>query len=268
MLSRPKLGVCSWIFGAVPLAEVVQTIAALDYDGIELQGAMSRYSAAEAKQLVRDHNLSVFAVSPENVDLMAEDKAVRKQALSHYLALLDFAVAVESPLLLVRGMKGRIRPYSSKDEEVRLLETAVAQLAEEAKQRNLKLGIEVLNRYESHLINTGEEAVAFVERIGQENVGIVLNAFHMSIEEQDAATTIRKVGDKLALYFMADSNRQAIGHGHTKLGADLWGMEDIGYDGPIIMEFLPPKSDPFAPQHDENAQQLLKTYLRESRSWF
>ena len=268
MLSRPKLGVCSWIFGDAPLADVVQTIAQLDYDGIELQGALSRYSAAEAKQLRQAHDLDVFAVSPENVDLTAAETAVREQALSHYLALLDFAVEVESPLLIVRGMKGRIRPYSSKDEEVGLLETAVAQLAEEAKQRNLKLGIEVLNRYESHLINTGEEAINFVERVGQDNVGIVLNAFHMSIEEQDAATTIRKVGDKLALYFMADSNRQAIGRGHTKLGADLWGMEDIGYGGPVIMEFLPPGSDPFAPQHDEDAQQLLKTYLQESRSWF
>ena len=268
MLSRPKLGVSSWIFGDVPLSNIVKTIAELDYDGVELQADFSRYASEEAKQLVDDSNLTVFAVSPENVDLTAEDKSVREQALSHYLKLLDFAVAVESPLLIVRGMKGRIRPYSSKDEEMGLLETAVAQLAEEAKQRNLKLGIEVLNRYESHLLNTGEEAINFVERVGQDNVGIVLNAFHMSIEEQDAATTIRKVGDKLALYFMADSNRQAIGRGHTKLGADLWGMEDIGYDGPVIMEFLPPNSDPFAPQHDEDAQQLLKTYLQESRSWF
>ena len=268
MLSRPKLGVCSWIFGDVPLAKVVKTIADLDYDGVELRGNLTNYSGAEAKQLIKDAGLDVFVVSPEDVDLAAKDTAVRHEAYSYYLRLLDFATEVESPLVIVRGMKGRIRPFTSKSEETGLLETAVANLSAEAQQRNLKLAVEVLNRYESHLINTGAEALDFVAQVEQDNVGILLNSFHMSIEEQDAATTIRKVGDKLALYFMADSNRQAIGRGHTKLGGDLWGMEDIGYDGPVIMEFLPPNSDPFMPNHDGAAMQLLETYLQESRSWF
>ncbi len=268
MLSRPKLGVCSWIFGDIPLSKIGPMVADLEYDGIVLLGALGRYSGGEAKQILQDCGLQLFAVSPQNVDLVAENTAVREDALSYYMRLLDFAVEVGSSLVVVRGMKGRIRPYSSKQKERGLLETAVDKIATAAQQRNLRLAVEVLNRYESHLLNTGAEAVEFVENVGQENVGILLNAFHMSIEEQDAAATIRQVGDKLALYCMADSNRQAIGRGHTKLGNDLWGMEDVGYTGPIIMECLPPHSDPFAPQHDQPTQQLLELYLQESRSWF
>jgi sugar phosphate isomerase/epimerase len=268
MLSRPELGVCSWIFGAMPVADVAQRVADLNYDGMVLQADLQAVAGAEARQILQDCNLKLFAVMPENVDLAASESAERETAVSHYIHLLDFAVEAGAPLVLVRGMKGRIRPYTTLAEELGLLETAVAQIAVEAQERGLKVAIEVLNRYESHLLNTGAEAIAFVQRLAQENVGIALNAFHMSIEEQDAATTIRKVGDKLALYCMADSNRQAIGRGHTKLGADLWGMEDIGYAGPIVMECLPPGTDPFAPQHDAESLALLETYLRESRSWF
>lgn len=268
MLSRPELGVCSWIFGAMPLVDVAQKIADLNYDGVVLQADLQAVTGAEARRILQGHNLKLFAVMPENVDLAAQERAVRETAVSYYSRLLDFAVEAGAPLVLVRGMKGRIRPYTTVAEELGLLETAVSQIAVEAQERGLKTAVEVLNRYESHLLNTGAEAIAFVERIGQANVGIALNAFHMSIEEQDAATTIRKVGDKLALYCMADSNRQAIGRGHTKLGADLWGMEDIGYAGPVVMECLPPGADPFAPQHDAESLALLETYLRESRSWF
>lgn len=268
MLSRPELGVCTWIFGDRPLANIAQTIAELNYDGVVLQADLQRVSGVEARQILQARNLKLFAVMPENVDLAAQESAARETAVSHYLHLLDFAVEAGAPRVIVRGMKGRIRPYTTVAEELGLLETAVSQIAIAAQERDLKTAVEVLNRYESHLLNTGAEALAFVERIGQENVGIALNAFHMSIEEQDAATTIRKVGDKLALYCMADSNRQAIGRGHTKLGADLWGMEDIGYAGPIVMECLPPGVDQFAPQHDAESLGLLETYLRESRSWF
>ncbi len=268
MLSRPELGVCTWIFGDMPLVDVAQKIAELNYDGLVLQADLQAVSGAEVRQILQDHNLKLFAVTPENVDLAAQARAERETAVSHYRHLLDFAVEAGSSLVIVREMKGRIRPYTTMVEELGLLETAVSQIADAAQQRGLKVAVEVLNRYESHLLNTGAEAIAFVERIGQENVGIALNAFHMSIEEQDAATTIRKVGDKLVLYCMADSNRQAIGRGHTKLGADLWGMEDIGYAGPVVMECLPPGADPFAPSHDAESLALLETYLRESRSWF
>ena len=268
MLSRPELGVCSWIFGEMPVVDVAQKIADLNYDGMVLQANLQTVSGAEAKQILQDHHLKLFAVMPENVDLAAQNIAERDTAVSHYLHLLDFATEAGASLVIVRGMKGRIRPYTTVVEELGVLETAVAQIAQEAQQRGLKVAVEVLNRYESHLLNTGAEAISFVERIGQENLGIALNAFHMSIEEQDAATTIRRMGDKLALYCMADSNRQAIGRGHTKLGADLWGMEDIRYAGPVVMECLPPGVDPFSPKHNAESLALLETYLRESRSWF
>ena len=100
------------------------------------------------------------------------------------------------------------------------------------------------------------------------NVGVLLDAYHMNIEEQNGATAIRTVGDKLWLYHLADSNRQGLGRGHTKFGDQLWALEDIEYDGPIIFECTAPGPNPFTPIKDDDSLMWLETYLRESREMF
>ena len=268
MLSRPQLGVCTWTFGDLSLPEIAAFLAELDFDGVELAGDLSRYTAREAGQILQDHGLTVFSLTPQNVDLAHPDTAVRQQALDYYGRLLDFAAELGNPLVSVHGYVGRVRPLTTLAEERELLVTAVRQISRQARQRGLRLVFEVLNRYETHLINTGDDALQFLDEVGEDNVAILLDAFHMNIEEQDMSGVMRRVGDKLGLYHMADSNRQAIGRGHIKLGDHLWALEDIGYAGPIIFECLPPSPDPFAPAANEDELTLLKTYYRESRNWF
>lgn len=268
MLSRPPLGVCTWIFGDLPLVQIAGIVARHDYDGVALQVDLEEITAVTAKQILADHDLSLFSLAPPEVDVANPDTDVRQKAIDTYLNLLDFAAEFGQPLVVVRGLKGRTRPITSREEEMVLLVTAVQQLADEARKRDLRLVFELLNRYESHLVNSGVEAAAFLENVDRDNVGLLLNAFHMNIEEQDAAATIRQLADKMWLYHMADSNRQGIGRGHTKLGNHLWGLEDIGYQGPLIMEFLVPGADPITPILDDETLQILETYLQESRSWF
>ncbi len=268
MLSRPQLGVCTWTFGDQPLPEIAAFLAELHFDGVELAGDLSRYSAREAGQILQDYGLTPFSLTPQNVDLAHPDTAARQQALDYYGRLLDFAAGLGRPLISVHGCVGRLRPLTTLAEERKLLATAVRQIAQQARQRNLHLVFELLNRYETHLINTSDDALRFLDEVGEPNVTLLLDAFHMNIEEQDMAGAIRRVGDKLGLYHMADSNRQAIGRGHLKLGDHLWALEDIGYTGPIIFECAVPHADPFAPAANEDERTLLKTYYRESRRWF
>ena len=268
MLSRPQLGVCAWTFGDWPLPEIAAFLAELDFDGVELAGDLSRYSAREAGRILQDHGLAIFSLTPQNVDLAHPDTAVRQQALDYYGRLLDFAAELGNPLVSAHGCVGRVRPLTTLAEERELLVTAVRRIAQQAAQRDLRLVFEVLNRYETHLVNTGDDALRFLDEVGEANAAILLDAFHMNIEEQDMAGVIRRVGDKLGLYHMADSNRRAIGRGHLKLGDCLWALEDIGYAGPIIFECAAPHSDPFAPAANEDERTLLKTYYRESRNWF
>ncbi len=267
MFSRPQLGVCTWPFGQLPLAEIVQQIAALGYDGVELLGDLSRYTAKEAKLILADHGLNLFSLTSAKVDLAHPETAVRQQAIDYYLALLDFAAELGHPLVGCTGSIGRTAPVSTMAEEMELLITAVSTIAQQAKARNLRLLIKPLNRYETHLIHTSKDALQLTQAVNQENVGILLDAFHMNIEEQDAAAAIRNVGDRLWLYHMADSNRQGIGRGHIKFGVHLWALEDIGYNGPYILACQPPLNNTF-PDAADSTENVLITHLRESRSWF
>ncbi len=68
--------------------------------------------------------------------------------------------------------------------------------------------MEVLNRYEAHLLTTAAETLDFVDDVGAGNVAVLLDAYHMNIEEASPASALRLVGDRLGLYHAADSNRQ------------------------------------------------------------
>ena len=252
----------------MPLGNICERLSALSFDGVELLGDLALYSAAEATSVLRDHGLRPFSLTPENVDLAHPDETVRQEALDYYLRLLAFAAELGEPLVSCHGYVGRVKPMATMAREYGWLVEAVCKIASQAEGLGLKMVFEVLNRYESHLVNTGEEALRLLNDVGQDNLGVLLDAYHMNIEERVPAETIRRVGERLWLYHMADSNRQAIGRGHTDFGAQLWALEDIGYDGPIIFECTAPGPDPFTPIKDEKSRPWLEKYLAESRSWF
>lgn len=268
MTTNNLLGACTWTFGNETLADIADRLVALDYDGVELMGSLSLYQAAEAAQVLQAHNLQIFSLTPDNVDLAHPDDAIQSEAIDYYLRLLDFAAALgHHPLVSCHGYVGRVRPVSNLAEERALFILAVRKIAKRAQKLGLRLVIEVLNRYESHLINTAVEALDFVNEVGSDNMGILLDAYHMNIEESDPAAAIRQAGHRLWLYHAADSNRQSIGRGHTDFTAQLAALSNIGYQGPIILECTAPGPDPFTPIKGENYLDWLETYLRESRDW-
>lgn len=262
-----KLGSCDWMFGDMPLSEVARRLEKLGYDGVELMGDLDAYAPDEAGQVLHDRGLEVFSLTPQNVDLAHPDLATRAEAIDYYLRLLDFAAALGGPVISCHGFVGRVRAITSQAEERAVFVEAVRQIADRARELKLNIVLEVLNRYEAHLLNTAEEALDFVADVGADNVGILLDAYHMNIEEASPAAALRRVGDRLGLYHAADSNRQAIGRGHTDFCAQLAALDDIGYRGPIILECTAPGPDPFTAIKDENSLPWLETYLQESRNW-
>ena len=265
MNERRRLGVCTWTFGDLALDEIAQRLSILGFDGVELMGDLARYQAGEAARVLQDYGLAVFSLTPENVDLAHPDRAVRSGAITYYLRLLDFAAELGGPLVACHGYVGRVRAVSTLAEERAVFVSSVAQIAERARELGLRLVMEVLNRYEAHLLNTATEALDFVTEVGAENVGILLDAYHMNIEEANPAGALHQAGERLWLYHAADSNRQGIGRGHTDLRAQLVALADIGYGGPIILECTAPGPDPFTAIKDECSLVWLETYLQESR---
>jgi D-psicose/D-tagatose/L-ribulose 3-epimerase len=101
--------------------------------------------------------------------------------------------------------------------------------------------VEVVNRFEQFIMNTCEEAIAYVEAVGSPNCGVLLDTFHMNIEEDTIAGAIRLAGKRLGHLHLGENNRKPPGYGHIpwkQIGAAL---RDVGYTGSVVMEpFLQP----------------------------
>jgi len=242
-----KLGACTWIFGDSRLEEVAGGLARLGYDGVELLGDPQRYPGQEVRRVLADHGLEVFSLTPLDVDLAHPDPRVRKKALDYHLCLLDYAAQVGAPQVACHGQVGRVRPLATQQEEEGWFSEGIAKIADRAEQMGLRVAIEVLNRYESHLLNTAAQAKALVEGIGSPALGILLDTYHMNIEEADLPQAIREVGEWLFLFHVADSNRRAPGRGHIPFRQVLSALDEIGYSGPVIVECTAPGPDPFTP---------------------
>jgi sugar phosphate isomerase/epimerase len=266
LFTRPKLGVALWTLGQMPLVESAPLVAEMKYDGVVLPYAQIE-SPTRAAAILQQNQLACFALMPSPVDLAYPDTAVRQLASAHVEKVIETAVTLQAPVVTMRNLPGRFRPISTAAKEQALFETAVTHLSSFAGERNIRLALDVVNRYESFLCVNTAVTLEMLNRLNQPNLGLTLSAFHMNLEEQDAAAMIQAAGDKLALFYMADSNRQAIGHGHLKLGIHLWALESSP-DVPIILECLPVVSDPFAEGVEENGRNQIISFLKESRTWF
>lgn len=262
------LGVCTWTFGTRPLSKIAKRVADIGLDGVELLGELKAYTAVQAKQILADHNLTAYSLTPENVDLTHPDSAVRRQAIDYFYRLIDFAAELGNPLVSCHGLVGRVAPLATQAEEDEWLVSGVQQVADRAAQNGLKVVFEVLNRYETHQVRTGREALSLLDTVQRDNVALLMDAYHMNIEEADPAAALRTVGNRLGLYHAADSNREGVGRGHTDFAAQTAVLRLINYDGPIIFECTPPGPNPFTPSKGDEDWEWLELFLRESSNYF
>jgi sugar phosphate isomerase/epimerase len=259
-----RYGVCNWIFGDEDLATTAAFLAKAGFDGVELLGDLKQYRPSNVNSILSDHGLAVLSMTPEDVDLPHPDPAVRREAVDYYLRLLDFAAAVGSPIVSCHGAVGRVRALGSYEEEYGHFLAGVKRIADQASARDLCLAMEILNRYESHLLNTASRALEFVTEVGAPNVGILLDAYHMNIEEADPSGAILEVGDRLFLFHAADSNRQAVGRGHSDFVALTRALQRVGYEGDLILECTAAGPDPFTPAKDNGWLDEVRRYATES----
>jgi D-psicose/D-tagatose/L-ribulose 3-epimerase len=109
-------------------------------------------------------------------------------------------------------------------------------VGETAAKSNITLGLEVVNRYESNVLNTASQAVEMCKRIGLPNVRAHLDVYHMNIEESDMAQAIVDTGEYLGYFHTGDSHRGYLGSGSIDLAGAFRAVVKSGYQGPITFE--------------------------------
>ena len=109
-------------------------------------------------------------------------------------------------------------------------------VAETAAKSGIVLALEVVNRYESNVLNTAAQGVEMCKRIGAPNVKVHLDVYHMNIEESDIGAAIRQTGEYLGYFHTGDSHRGYLGSGSIDLAAVFRAIVETGYQGPITFE--------------------------------
>jgi 5-keto-L-gluconate epimerase len=224
-------------------AHGIARAAALGFDGVELNGPIDQIDVDKLQRLLRDSGLRLSALMTgasairEGISLSAADIDVRRRASATMRSAID--VARETGALVSIGlMVGR--PDSARLEDARRLALhELVQLADYAAADGVRLALEPVNRYVSTFANTIDDALVMLEHMGRPNIGLMLDTFHMNIEEPSMEGSIRRAGARVFYAQLADSNRWAPGFGHLDFTAVIEALRDIGYDGWLSAEVLP-----------------------------
>jgi len=112
----------------------------------------------------------------------------------------------------------------------------LGEIAEIASRSGITIGLEVVNRYETNVLNTASQGVELCKRIGAPNVKVHLDVYHMNIEETDIAAAIAETGDYIGYFHTGDSHRGYMGSGTIDLAGAFRALVRTGYEGPITFE--------------------------------
>lgn len=247
-----RYSVSMWIYGREPMRKSIERLVRYGYDSLEVRGEPAECDVHELKGMLKEYGLAVSSVcgrfpGPNSTrDLSNPDKAVREDGITYIRSAVDLAVELSAPLLIVAPTPlGKTKPIGKLEDERRWAIESLQIAGEYAESAGVYLAVEPINRYEVYMINSGIQARDLVRAVGCPAVKMMLDTFHMNIEEADPAQTVRACAAELIHLHIADSNRQSVGRGHTDFKAIVRALKEIKYDGALAMEPLPPLANPY-----------------------
>jgi D-psicose/D-tagatose/L-ribulose 3-epimerase len=172
-----------------------------------------------------------------DADVSSEDTAVVERG-ARLLADSLAATAALGGRILTGALYSALGKYPrpATDRGRRNAVSVLASLAREAGRHGISLGLEICNRYETNIINTAREALALADAIGEDNVLIHLDTYHMNIEEDDLVRPVHEVADRLGYVHVGENHRGSLGSGHIDFSSFFQALADIGYRGPVTFE--------------------------------
>jgi D-psicose/D-tagatose/L-ribulose 3-epimerase len=242
-----KFGASTWLwtspFNTDSIEPLFSKISGMGFDAVEI--AVEDPSVIDfktVKKALAEYNLQVVicgAFGTER-DLTSDDKKFQQNSLAYIEACLDACAELGisffgGPMYSAVG-KARMLPADQRKKEWDLAVNNLRLVSETAAVRNLKIALEPLNRFESDLINTVDDVLRLINDIDNPAAGIMLDSFHMGIEERNAEDAIVNAGEKLLHIQVAENYRGTPGTGQTNWDAYRRGLERIEYSGIVSIE--------------------------------
>lgn len=224
----------------------VPKVKGLGFDQLEVHAngivEMSPQARQELAAAARDQGLTLsfgIGLAPEK-DVSSPDERVRQAGLAHMRKAIEaigemgggsMGGTVHScwPQTLPRGYADK-RPFLEQSLK------SIRELVKIAEDDRVTLLVEVINRFEQFLLNTAAEAVAYVDQVGSPALGILLDTFHLNIEEDSIGGAIRHAGKRMKQLHLGETNRKPPGMGRMPWGEIRQALDDVGFDGSLVME--------------------------------
>ena len=230
----------------VDFTPFIKKVKKLGFDQLELNGGtvvtMTPSEQRTLKVMADDEGLDLsYGIGlQKQFDVSSLDESVRLKGVQFMRNMVDAVANMGGgmiggtihgywPATMPEGLENK-KPIW--DQSVR----SMRELAPYAGERGVLLNIEVLNRFEQFIVNDSHEALAYIQEVDHPSCRILLDTFHMNIEEDSFGDAIRRIGPYLSAFHIGETNRKPPGTGRMPWAEIKQALDDIGFDGPLVME--------------------------------
>lgn len=231
-----------WVgdWSAASARSAISSAARNGYDYIELAIFDPwSFDIAMTKDLLQEFNLRAHAslglsaktdvTSPDTSIVKKGDELLRKVAdVLHALGGTELCGVIYSSLAKYPGPASKEARASSV--------AAMQRLADYTAELGINIDLEVVNRYETNIMNTGIEGLAFLDDVNRPNAFIHLDTYHMNIEEDGLQKSVLAAGERLGYVHIGESHRGYLGTGNVDFDSFFAALKKINYQGPITFE--------------------------------
>jgi D-psicose/D-tagatose/L-ribulose 3-epimerase len=273
-----SIGVSTWLWTSpfsTKTTALFPKIKEMGYDAVEIPVEdPALIDAKSVRNALEENGLTpiICGAFGTSRDLTHDDPSFHRTSLDYIQASFDLtaelgAKFLAGPMYSAVGKARLVSPEQKKTEWERAV-TNLRKVCQMAEAQGLEIALEPLNRFETDLINTAEDLMRLIRDINHPAAKVLLDAFHMNIEEPDIEKAIFSVGDKLIHVQVSENYRGTPGTGQTRWDAYKRGLEKIGYSGAVSIESFTPDIKelagavciwrPLVPSQDEFAQEGYK----------
>lgn len=219
----------------------------LGFDGVEIHlGTPENIPVQETKRALKEHGMEAhFAVTlNDQTNPISPDGEVRKKALEYFKKCIDVAHEVAGEGCAIGGVNyagwGYFTGTSRTEQEWEWAVQSYREAARYAGDKGIGLAVEPVNRFETFFLNTAEDGVKFCKDVGEPNVKVHLDTYHMIREEKSFYDAILSTGDYLGYFHACENERGVPGTGLVQWEEVYRGLKDAGYKGWITIESFVP----------------------------
>lgn len=242
-----RFGVNGWVWVSplttANLKELAPRVRAMGFDWFEIPlETIGDLDYAEGARILRDNGLgvSVCAAMGPDRDLIHPDAAIRANGAAYIRQCVDAIHTLGGANIVgpIYSSVGRVWQQSATERahDVDVLVGQLQSLAAYAGDHGAVLCIEPLNRFETSFLNLATQAIEVIDRVDHPACRIMLDSFHMNIEEKSLGRAIRATGSRLAHFHACENDRGAPGSGNVTWDEVAAALKEIGYDGPVVIE--------------------------------